>query len=34
MTSAASVLQRGGLDALNNMMVDWPAGDRRFFRCS
>ncbi|MBZ2400823.1 HAMP domain-containing protein [Erwinia amylovora] len=31
MTSAASVLQRGGLDALNNMMVDWPAGDRRFF---
>ncbi|CCP07980.1 two-component system, OmpR family, sensor kinase [Erwinia amylovora MR1] len=34
MTSAASVLQRGGLDALNNMMADWPAGDRRFFRCS
>lgn len=31
MTSAVSVLQRGGLDALNNMLVDWPPGDRQFF---
>lgn len=31
MTSAVSVLQRGGLDALNDMMVDWPPNDRRFF---
>lgn len=31
MTSAVSVLQRGGLESLNDMMVDWPANDRRFF---
>ncbi|HBH63229.1 ATP-binding protein [Erwinia persicina] len=31
MTSAVSVLQRGGLEALNDMMVDWPPSDRRFF---
>lgn len=31
MTSAVSVLQRGGLEALNDMMVDWPPNDRRFF---
>lgn len=31
MTSAVSVLQRGGLTALNDMMADWPPGDRRFF---
>lgn len=31
MTSAVSVLQRGGLEALNDMMVDWPQSDRRFF---
>lgn len=31
MTSAASVLQRGGRDALNNMMADWSESDRRFF---
>lgn len=31
MTSAVSVLQRGGLDALNDMMIDWPPNDRRFF---
>ncbi|KOC92340.1 ATP-binding protein [Winslowiella iniecta] len=31
MTSAVSVLQRGGLSALNDMMADWSPGDRRFF---
>ena len=31
MTSAVSVLQRGGLPALNDMMADWSPGDRRFF---
>lgn len=31
MTSAVSVLQRGGIEALNDMMADWPASDRRFF---
>ncbi|WP_437609933.1 ATP-binding protein [Erwinia sp. V71] len=31
MTSAVSVLQRGGLVALNDMMADWPDSDRRFF---
>lgn len=31
MTSAVSVLQRGGMEALNDMMVDWPPNDRRFF---
>ena len=31
MTSAVSVLQRGGMDALNDMMADWSANDRRFF---
>ncbi|MBP2167787.1 two-component system OmpR family sensor kinase [Erwinia toletana] len=31
MTSAVSVLQRGGLTALNDMMADWSPGDRRFF---
>ncbi|WP_338557380.1 ATP-binding protein [Erwinia sp. E_sp_B04_7] len=31
MTSAVSVLQRGGLDALNDMMADWSDSDRRFF---
>lgn len=31
MTSAVSVLQRGGLDALNDMMADWSGNDRRFF---
>ncbi|WP_034943934.1 ATP-binding protein [Erwinia oleae] len=31
MASAVSVLQRGGMDTLNEMMVDWPANDRRFF---
>ncbi len=31
MTSAVSVLQRGGMDALNDMMADWSSNDRRFF---
>lgn len=31
MTSAVSVLQRGGLSALNDMMADWSPADRRFF---
>lgn len=31
MTSAVSVLQRGGLEALNDMMADWSDSDRRFF---
>lgn len=31
MTSAVSVLHRGGLEALNDMMADWPPNDRRFF---
>lgn len=31
MTSAMSVLQRGGLSALNDMMAGWSPGDRRFF---
>jgi len=31
MTSAVSVLQNGGPEALNDMMVDWPDSDRRFF---
>lgn len=31
MTSAVSVLQRGGMDALNDMMADWSPNDRRFF---
>ncbi|HBV39085.1 MAG TPA: two-component sensor histidine kinase [Erwinia sp.] len=31
MTSAVSVLQRGGMEALDDMMADWPANDRRFF---
>lgn len=31
MTSAVSVLQRGGMDALNDMMADWSDSDRRFF---
>ncbi|MDW8847166.1 ATP-binding protein [Erwinia sp. MMLR14_017] len=31
MTSAVSVLQRGGMDALNDMMADWSDNDRRFF---
>ncbi|MCX8956714.1 HAMP domain-containing protein [Erwinia psidii] len=31
MTSAVSVLQRGGMEALNNMMADWSTSDRRFF---
>lgn len=31
MTSAVSVLQRGGMEALNDMMADWSDNDRRFF---
>ncbi|MFS2222150.1 ATP-binding protein [Pantoea sp. B65] len=31
MTSAVSVLQRGGLQALNDMMAGWSPADRRFF---
>ncbi|UQY43112.1 ATP-binding protein [Erwinia sp. PK3-005] len=31
MASAVSVLQHGGLPALDNMMSDWSPGDRRFF---
>lgn len=31
MTSAVSVLQRGGMEALNDMMADWSNSDRRFF---
>jgi len=31
MTSAVSVLQRGGMEALDDMMADWSASDRRFF---
>ena len=31
MASAVSVLKHGGLPALDDMMSDWPPGDRRFF---
>ncbi|CAO96142.1 ATP-binding protein [Erwinia tasmaniensis] len=31
MTSAVSVLRRGGPDALNTMLADWPSDDRQFF---
>ncbi|WP_191939221.1 ATP-binding protein [Pantoea agglomerans] len=31
MTSAASVLERGGPDALNAMLSDWDNSDRQFF---
>lgn len=31
MASAVSVLQRGGLTALDDMMADWEPNDRRFF---
>ncbi|GLR10562.1 two-component sensor histidine kinase [Mixta theicola] len=31
MASAVSVLQHGGLPALDNMMSEWSPGDRRFF---
>ncbi|PIJ51557.1 two-component sensor histidine kinase [Erwinia sp. OLTSP20] len=31
MASAVSVLQRGGLAALNDMMADWQPDDKRFF---
>lgn len=31
MASAVSVLQHGGLPALDNMMSDWSPADRRFF---
>lgn len=30
-TSAVSMLQSGGLPALQAMMVDWPANERRYF---
>ncbi|SUB15638.1 Uncharacterised protein [Pantoea agglomerans] len=31
MTSAASVLERGGPDALNAMLSDWDNSDQQFF---
>ncbi|TQI81574.1 two-component system OmpR family sensor kinase [Serratia fonticola] len=31
LTSAATMLRSGGMPALNAMVADWPADDRRFF---